>query len=143
MEDMTLTVQKQGPFSGRWLLKSEEGICAEAFKQSLLFRDFQIQADGMTLELKAPSAFHRRYEFIADGRVMGSLWAEHAMTRQCCIECDESISERTQVFAFWLATLGWQRGTRNSMTPPSTMPSAMGIQGFTPQLFAGFSRANR
>jgi hypothetical protein len=99
--------------SGHWSVEEEGKVLAEALKPNALFRAFEIHCDSLDFTAQAPSVFSRGYEIVSEGSVVGTLRTVHAFTRRATIECQQSVPELAQVFAFWLAVITWRRSASN------------------------------
>jgi hypothetical protein len=110
----TFRVVKHGWTSGRWTLESTAGTYAEAVKPSAFRRGFEIQAGDRQFEAAAASPLGRTFEIAADGEKRGTIRPAHAFTRRAFVDCDDSVPELVQLFAFWLAILTWRRAANNN-----------------------------
>jgi hypothetical protein len=108
------TIRKHGPMSGRWTLEEDGGVQCDAQKPSALFREFVIQTGSAEFTSMAQSPFGRSYDLLSGGARVGTIEPAHPFTRRAVIDCDASISERDQLFAFWLAALTWKRAANNA-----------------------------
>jgi hypothetical protein len=111
---VALNVLKQGWLSGKWTLESEAGAYAVAIKPSALFRSFDVEAGEQKFKVAAASTFGRTFEITEAGRTLGTIRPAHPFTRRAFVECDASVSELVQLFAFWLAALTWRRAAKNN-----------------------------
>jgi hypothetical protein len=101
-------VVKHGPFSNRWTLENEAGVEIEAQKSSF-FREFVLRTNSGTITVKAQSPFGRGFVFRSADQMVGVIRPIHLFTRRAVVDCDASVPETVQVFAFWLVGLLWQR----------------------------------
>jgi hypothetical protein len=108
------SIGKQGWLSGRWDLEGGGQVLGTAAKLSPFFRSFAIHAGDVHLSLQAQALVARPFDLRVDGKNVGSIWPAHAFTRRAFIDCDPSVPELIQLFAFWLAALTWRRAARNS-----------------------------
>jgi hypothetical protein len=106
-------VRKHGRLSGHWSFERNGITHADARKPNAFVRRFEISAAHCAITLEAASPFTRRFVMIADGAEVGSIRPAHAFTRRAFIDCDSSVPELIQLFAFWLAVLTWRRSARN------------------------------
>lgn len=106
---MEFSVRKHGWLSGHWSLEHGGAAYADARKPSALFRAFEISCGPAQHTVKAQSTFTRCFNILTNNRVVGTIQPVHAFTRRAVIECDASVPETTQLFAFWLAVLTWKR----------------------------------
>lgn len=113
---VALRVVKQGWLSGKWTLESEAGTYAVAVKPSALFRAFDLEAGERLFKVAAASPLARTFEIKADGQKLGTIRPAHPFTRRAFVECDESVSELVQLFAFWLTVLMWKRAAKSNNT---------------------------
>lgn len=111
---VTLNVVKQGWLSGKWTLDSGIGAYATAVKPSALFRSFDVEAGEQKFKVAAASPLGRTFEIATAERKLGTIRPAHPFTRRAFVECDESVSELVQLFAFWLAALTWKRASNNN-----------------------------
>lgn len=108
-----LAVRKHGPLSGRWTLERNGEPLAEAHKPSAFQRRFEVPTVGGTMSVEAKSAFGNGFELIVGDQIVGSIRPAHLFTRQANIDCDPTVTERDQLFAFWLVALAWRRTARS------------------------------
>jgi hypothetical protein len=111
---VTLNVTKQGWLSGKWTLDSGMGAYATAVKPSALFRSFDLEAGEQKFKVAAASTLGRTFEISAGGQTLGTIRPAHPFTRRAFVECDASVSELVQLFAFWLTALTWRRAAKNN-----------------------------
>lgn len=102
-------IRKHGFMSGHWTLEDGSGVLAEAEKTNPLLRSFRMQAAGMDLIVRAQSPMTRCFVIELGERVLGEIRPAHPWTRRAYIECDPSLPEFVQLYAFWLAALTWRR----------------------------------
>lgn len=109
--DFEYEIQKQGMFSGRWTCEQGGQLMADAEKPSAMFRTYEITSDGagLSLVLKAESAFKRSFEILRGQEVVGRISPIHAFTRRATIQCSSAVPEQLQLFSFWLVGLAWKR----------------------------------
>lgn len=110
---LQFTVVKHGWLSGRWTLESGAGVYAEANKRTMI-RSFQLQAGNLEFTAQAASPLTRCYEISSANAVRGTIQPVHPFTRRTIIECDSSVPELVQLFAFWLAALTWKRAAQKN-----------------------------
>ena len=110
----TCSVRKHGIASGTWTLELEGKVIARAEKPSAMFRQFDIHFEGRQFELRAISAFARSFELSEGGRQVGTIAPAHAFTRRASVDCEDSVPEWVQLFAFWLVALMWRRAKNSS-----------------------------
>jgi hypothetical protein len=111
---VTLQVVKQGWLSGHWTLDTEAGPYAQAVKPNALFRSFNIDAGGQQFNVAAASPIGRTFNITADGQTLGTIRPAHPFTRRAFVECDSSVPELVQLFAFWLTALTWKRAANSN-----------------------------
>jgi hypothetical protein len=102
-------VRKQGLFSGAWTLEAPDGTYASADEPSFFFRRFELRSAYANLRVAARSAFTSSFDLESDSRLVGHIRVAHAFTYRAHIECDNTIPELDQLFAFWLVVLTWRR----------------------------------
>jgi hypothetical protein len=107
-------IRKHGILSGHWTLELDETTLAEAKKPNALSRTFDIRSGPTQLTVRAHTALTRRFDLFQGGETVGMIRPEHPFTRRAVIECDSSVPEAVQLFAFWLVVLTWRRSARNS-----------------------------
>jgi hypothetical protein len=111
---VTLQVVKHGWLSGKWTLESGAGTYAVAVKPSSLYRSFDLDAGQMQFNLAAASPLGRTFNVTASGTTLGTIRPAHLFTRRAFVECDDSVPELVQLFAFWLTALTWKRAADNN-----------------------------
>jgi hypothetical protein len=111
--DDHFSVRKHGFLSGHWSLERGNDTCGDAKKPSAMFRSFDLRVGKFRFFVKAQSAFVRSYDILADEALVGTIRPAHAFTRRAFIECDSSVPELAQLFAFWLVALTWRRAANN------------------------------
>lgn len=107
-------IRKHGWTSGHWSIERNGQVCADARKPSAFLRHFEIRTGDVTIMSAADSPLTRCYTLLADGREIGAIRPAHPFTRRAVIECDPSVPELVQLFAFWLAVLTWRRAAHNN-----------------------------
>lgn len=111
-----LAARMHGGLTGRWTLEKRGCICVEAHQPKLLRRIFELRGEGGVYTLCAQSAFRCRYALFCGEDEVGSIWPAHAFTKRAYIDCDATVPECTQLFAFWIAAFMW----RNPTTPTAS-----------------------
>ena len=107
-------VRKHGVASGKWTLELNGTAIARAEKPSAMFRQFSIFFENRVFDLRAVSAFSRKFILWEGGRQVGAIEAAHAFTRRATIDCQDSVPEWVELFAFWLVAILWRRAAQSS-----------------------------
>ena len=102
-------VYREGLMTGAFVLEHGSSILARAEKPSALYRSFLVEYDGMKYTLEAESALHRKFVLSEDGKRIGSVYPEHALTRKAVIDFPEEIALAVRIFMFWLVLILWKR----------------------------------
>ena len=109
-----LAVVKHGPMSGRWTLERDGVVLAEAYKPSMFQRRFDVTASTGPLIVEAKSPFGRGFHVVAGtDQIVGDIHPAHGFSREAIVDCEPSVAERDQLFAFWLVALAWRRAARS------------------------------
>lgn len=95
--------------TGHWSLEHDGNPIAEAIKESVFLRTFELRFEDKTLVLKAKTAFTRGFQIMFDQQCIGTIEPMHAFTRRARIDCSDAIPVSIQLFCFWLAIMTWRR----------------------------------
>ena len=117
-EGTEYAVVKHGWLSGHWTLEGRDEVVYNGQKTSALTRTFEIQGDDLLLTLQAQSVFTRCFELLDEGEPVGTIYPKHPFTRRSFVNCEDSIPELAQLFAFWLVVITWKRSAQNNNRNP-------------------------
>jgi hypothetical protein len=96
------------PSSGRWTLDDSAHTYARAYKPSLFSREIEIQTAGGNFTLKPKSFSPRTFILHAGSRTLGAIQPVGFLSNTATIDLP-SLTERDQMFTFWLVALLWRR----------------------------------
>ncbi len=102
-------VAREGLLSGAFVLASGSSVLARAEKPSALYRSVVVEYGGMTYVLEAASALRRKFVLLEEGRHVGAVEPEHALTRKAMVNFPEEIPLVVQVFLYWFVMILWKR----------------------------------
>ena len=102
-------VYREGLMSGAFVLEQGSSILARAEKPSALYRSFLVEYDGVKYTLEAESVMYRKFALSVDGKQIGSVYPEHALTRKAVIDFPHEIALAVRIFMFWLVLIIWKR----------------------------------
>ena len=66
------------------------------------------------LHCSAAAPIGRTFHISTAGTTQGTIRPAHPFTRRAFVECNDSVPELVQLFAFWLAALTWKRAAKNN-----------------------------
>ena len=110
-EGATYQVYREGLFSGAFLLEERGSVLARAEKPSALLRRFEVEYDGNEYLLEAESIMTRTFVLSAAGIQLGSIYAQHSLTRRSVVDLPEEIPLPVRLFIFWLVMILWKRAS--------------------------------
>jgi hypothetical protein len=95
--------------SGAFILRQGDLELARAEKPSAFHRSFDVVHDGRSYTLGAESALRRKFVLKENGEAVGSVSPLNAFTRKCIVDLPTSIPLPVRVFMIWLVILLWKR----------------------------------
>jgi hypothetical protein len=104
-------VYREGLFSGAFLLEEHGSVLARAEKPSALLRRFEVEHNGKNYLLEAESIMTRTFVLSEAGIQIGSIYAQHSLTRRSVVDLPEGIPLPVRLFMFWLVMILWKRAS--------------------------------
>ena|SRR5215471_921277 len=109
VRDKTYRVNREGIMSGAFILRDADLELARAEKPSAFHRSFQVVHDGRNYTLGAESALRRKFVLKENGEAVGSVCPLNAFTRKCAVDLPTDIPLPVSVFMIWLVIILWKR----------------------------------
>jgi len=102
-------VRREGLMSGAFILESAGSVLARAEKTGVFVRSFAIEHAGRHYQLRARSAFGRKFAFGDGSQVTGSISPVGLFAHRARADLPAHLPLAVQIFILWLAIILWKR----------------------------------
>jgi hypothetical protein len=105
----THRIYRERLLRGAFVLEEDGKELARAEKPSALLRSFVVRHNSREFLLQAASPVVRTFVLSENGRPIGTIKPEHALTRKALIDLPTGMALPVRIFVAWLVFVLWKR----------------------------------